>query len=243
MSSFLSRWDDESRPSFTDALKDLGMRAVPPAIVLFGAIVGFGYLLKGPLQPFGEWENGINRYFQDGRTPTGETVTKFMSMIGNTEYVIGVAVIVAALIWWRTKRWWYAVVPLIAISLQATVFVIATHVVGRARPPVERLDPTPPTSSYPSGHVGASTALYITFALMAARIENAWLRRVLVTLTVIAPLLVSYARIYRGAHHLSDVIWGIINGLVCAVIAWLYLRRDPSKGSSSASRAASRTAA
>ena len=36
MAEFLSRWDDESRPSFTDALKDLGLRAVLPAFVLFG---------------------------------------------------------------------------------------------------------------------------------------------------------------------------------------------------------------
>ncbi len=225
--SFLTRWDDdESRPTFTDALKDAGRRAVLPAIVLFAVIVGFGFLLKGPLYEYSEWENNLNRWFQDGRTPTGESITLLMSMIGNTEYVIGVAVIVAALVWWRTRRWWYAVVPLIAISLQATVFVTAAHVVGRDRPNVERLDPTPPTSSYPSGHVGASTALYATFALMASRIENPWLRRVLVTVSVIAPVLVSYARIYRGAHHLSDVVWGIVNGLVCAVLAWLYLRRD-----------------
>lgn len=236
MSAFLSRWDDETRPSFTAALKDLGRRALPPALLLFGVIVGFGFLLTGPWWQFADRENEVNRWFQDGRTPTGETVTEFMSMIGNTEYVIGVGVIVCLVIWWRTRRWWYAVVPMIAISLQATIFVIAANVVGRDRPNVERLDPTPPTSSFPSGHVGASTALYLSFAFMAARLENAWARRVLVTLCVIAPLLVSYARIYRGAHHPTDVLWGIINGAVCAVLAWLYLRRDPSKGSSAASK-------
>jgi undecaprenyl-diphosphatase len=147
-------------------------------------------------------------------------------------------VIVCAIIWWRTKEWWFAVVPLIAISLQATVFVIATAVVGRERPPVERLDPTPPTSSYPSGHVGASTALYVSFALMATRISNVVVRRVVIVLCILAPLLVSYARLYRGAHHVSDIVVGMLNGILCALLAWNYLRRDPA-GSSGTDAAAS----
>lgn len=243
MAEFLSRWDDESRPSFTDALKDLGLRAVLPAFVLFGVIVGFGFLLLGPWYQFADSENGVNRWFQDRRTEAWNSVTHVMSTIGNTEYVIGVGVVVCAIIWWRTRRWWYAAVPMIAISLQATVFVIAANIVGRDRPNVERLDPTPPTSSYPSGHVGASTALYISFAFMAARLENAWARRILVPLCVLAPLLVAFARIYRGAHHPTDVLWGVINGLVCAVLAWLYLRRDPSKASSTQDAASARAAA
>ena len=226
--SFLTRWDeDQSRPAFTSALRDFAVRAVLPAVALFAVIVGFGYLLKGPLYEFSEWENNVNRWFQDGRTPTGESVTLFMSSIGNTEYVIGVAVLVSLLVWWRTKQWWYAIIPIVAISLQATVFVAATHVVGRDRPNVERLDPTPPTSSYPSGHVGASTALYVAFALMATRIANVWVRRVVIVLCILAPLLVTHARLYRGAHHPTDVVWGIVNGVVCALLAWNYLRREP----------------
>lgn len=228
--AFLTRWDeDQSRPALRSALRDVAVRAVLPAIPLFLVIVGFGFLLKGPLFAFSEWENNVNRWFQDARTETGETITHLMSSIGNTEYVIGVAVIVAGLVWWRTKQWWYAVIPLIAISLQATVFVLAAHVVGRSRPNVERLDPTPPTSSFPSGHVGASTALYISLALMSTRIENVVVRRVAIVLCVTAPLLVTYARLYRGAHHPTDVAWGLVNGVVCALLAWNYLRREPAK--------------
>jgi undecaprenyl-diphosphatase len=243
--SFLTRYDDDhSRPKFTSALRDVFVRAVLPAVVLFGLIVGFGLLLKGPLKSYATWENGISTSFEAGRTETWNTITKFMSMIGNTEYVIAVGVIVCAIVWWRTKEWWFAVVPLIAISLQATVFVIATAIVGRERPPVERLDPTPPTSSYPSGHVGASTALYVSFALMATRIQNVVVRRVLIVLCIVAPLLVSYARLYRGAHHVSDILVGVVNGVVCALLAWNYLRREPAGSSAgdSATRSSDETA-
>ena len=50
-------------------------------------------------------------------------------------------------------------------------------------------------------------------------------RRLAVTWCVLAPAFVAYARLYRGAHHVTDILFGILNGVVCAVLAWLYLRR------------------
>ena len=162
------------------------------------------------------------------RTQTWDSVTMVWSHIGNTEIVIGVCVVAVGLLWWRTREWWRALVPAIAISLQATVFVIATAVVGRPRPHVPHLDPAPPTSSYPSGHVGASTALYVSFALLAQSIERPVLRRLVTTLFLVIPVLVAWARLYRGMHHLSDILVGALNGVVCALLAWAYLRRRSS---------------
>jgi membrane-associated phospholipid phosphatase len=239
--AFLTRYDeDRSRPAFLSALKDAFLRAFLPSVLVFAFIVLVGWLITGPLVSVGKSENSVNTWFEDGRTSTWNTITHFMSMIGNTEYVIGVGVLVAAIVWWRTKEWWFAVIPLIAISLQATWFVLATLVIGRERPPVEKLDPAPPTSSYPSGHVGASTGLYVSFALMATRISNPVVRRVVVVVCLLAPVLVTYARLYRGMHHVSDVVVGMINGLVCALLAWNYLRRDGSHaGDTDSGRASS----
>ncbi|GAA4117573.1 hypothetical protein GCM10022415_15610 [Knoellia locipacati] len=226
---FLTRYDDDqSAPSVGSALKDAGLRAIAPAFVLFGLIVGVGLLLSGPLKAFGTREESANRSLAADRTPTWNTITMFWSHIGNTEYVIGVAVIVALVVWWRTKQWWYAVVPVLAISIQATVFVIATAVVGRARPEVSHLDPAPPTSSYPSGHEGASTALYLSLLLMATRIRQPAVRVVVMVLCGLAPFLVGFARLYRGMHHPSDVAMGAVNGVLSALLAWGYLRRGRS---------------
>lgn len=215
---------DGSRPSVGSALRDLALRALGPAVVLFGAILGLGFLIVGPLGDLPA-ESGISRSVQAGRAPTWDSVTAVWSHIGNTEIIIGVCLVAVALLWWRTKQWWYAVVPLIAIAVQASVFVAVSAIVGRDRPEVAHLDPAPPTSSYPSGHVGAATALYLTFALMAQGIERAWLRRLVTVVCVVIPFLVAYARLYRGMHHLSDVAIGALNGILCALLAWLYLRR------------------
>lgn len=226
--TFVHRYElDSSRPSVGSALRDFAVRALAPALVLFAAIVGIGFLIMGPLGGLPA-ENDLSKSVAAGRTELMNSVTMVWSHIGNTEIVIGVCVIAVALIWWRTKQWWYAVVPAIAIAIQASVFVAATAIADRPRPTVYKLDPAPPTSSYPSGHMGASTALYLTFALMAQRIETAWLRRLVTAVCVIIPLLVGYARLYRGMHHLLDILVGMVNGIVCALLAWNYLRRRKS---------------
>ena len=226
--TFVHRYElDSSRPSVGSALRDFAVRALAPALVLFAAIVGIGFLIMGPLGGLPA-ENDLSKSVAAGRTELMNSVTMVWSHIGNTEIVIGVCVIAVALIWCRTKQWWYAVVPAIAIAIQASVFVAATAIADRPRPTVQHLDPAPPTSSYPSGHMGASTALYLTFALMAQRIETVWLRRLVTVVCAVIPLLVGYARLYRGMHHLVDILVGMVNGIVCALLAWNYLRRRTS---------------
>jgi len=203
--------------------------ALAPGVALWLAISAIGKLFSGPLKSWNHSESDLNRSLQDTRTQAWDSVTAIWSHIGNTEIIIGVALTAVALIFWRTRRWWFAVIPVIAISLQAAVFVAATVVTGRPRPDVPHLDPAPPTSSYPSGHVGASVALYASFAIMATTIERTWLRRSVIAVCSVIPILVAYARLYRGMHHLSDVIIGAINGLICAGLAANCLYRTPKR--------------
>ena len=211
--------DRRSGPDRRTAVRGLLRGALAPGIVLWLAIAGFGLLLTGPFKGWDHSESDLNRSLQDTRNRTWDSVTALWSHVGNTEIIIGVCAVAVAVVWWRTRRWWFAVIPAIAISLQATIFVTAAAVIGRPRPDVPHLDPAPPTSSYPSGHVGASVALYTSLAIMATTIERTWLRRTVIGVCSVIPFLVAYARLYRGMHHLSDVIVGAINGLVCAGLA------------------------
>ena len=220
-------------PDRRTAVRNLLLRALAPGIALWLSISAFGQLLTGPLVGWNRSESGLNRSLQDTRGRTWDAVTAVWSHIGNTEIIIGVCAVAVLVLWWRTRRWWFSVIPAIAISLQAAIFVAATLVTGRPRPDVPHLDPAPPTSSYPSGHVGASVALYISFAIMATSIERTWLRRTVIGVCSIIPLLVAYARLYRGMHHLSDVVIGAVNGLVCAGLAahcLLHRRSDTAAG-------------
>src|SRR5450759_2217537 len=193
-------------PDRRTAIRGLILRALVPGLVLWLAIAGFGELLTGPLKGWNRSESDLNRSLQDIRDRTWDSVTALWSEVGNTEIIIGVCIVAVVVLWWRTRRWWFAVIPAIAISLQATIFVTVSTVIGRARPDVPHLDPAPPTSSYPSGHVGASVALYSSLAIMATTIKRAWLRRTVIGVCSVIPVLVTYARMYRGMQHLRDVV-------------------------------------
>jgi len=237
--AFLTRWqEDTSRPTAKEAGRDVVVRALAPLVVWWLAVVAMGWLLTdGPLTDLGTSEESVNKSLASSRTAFWDAVTLFFSWTGATVRIIGVCLVVVVLVWWRTKQWWYAVVPLIAISLQAMVFFFTTLLIDRQRPDVEKLDDSPPTSSYPSGHAGAATGLYFTLALMALQITNPALRRVVVTVCLAVPFLVATARLYRGMHHVSDVVVAIANGTVATLLAWYWLRRDAAADAEDQTRA------
>ncbi len=230
--AFLTRYDrDPSRPRVREAFRDVVMRAVVPAIGLWSVIVVFGWLLvHGPLQGLAQSEEYVNDSVAGERTATWNTISQYFSLIGSTPVIIGVGVAVCLALWVATRRWWMAIIPLLAILMQSIVFVTAAYVVGRDRPTVEMLDDSPPTTSYPSGHESATTALYTSFLLLSLRVRRPVLRWLLVGLCALMPILVFYGRLYRGMHHITDLVAGLLNGVVCALLAWNYLRRDPQAG-------------
>ncbi len=192
--------------------------------------MGAGLLITGPLSGLDHSEDRIAEAFTRSRSDLLDPLSAVFSRVGNTEYVIGVCLLVVALLWWRTRDLRWSVVPLVSISVQATIFLFATMAVGRQRPPAIPMDASPPTSSFPSGHTGAATALYVALLLMAAsRIEQDAVRRLAIGVCALLPLLVALARLYRGAHHVSDVVAGLLNGVVCALLAyhwWKATRQD-----------------
>ena len=231
MDRFLHRYElDTSEPSVTQARRDVLRRALAPAIVLWAGILGLGLLIVGPLDSLPA-EGEVNEELVEARTPAWDSITSLMSNVGATEFIVGACVVGVGLLWWRTRQWWFAIVPALAVALQALLFVTSAQLVGRTRPEVEHLDESPPTSGFPSGHAGASTAFYLTLALVAQRIRRPVLRGLATALCVLVPLAVGFARLYRGMHFLTDVVVGTLNGVVCAWLAWRYLRRDADRPS------------
>ncbi|MEV6282090.1 phosphatase PAP2 family protein [Kribbella sp. NPDC051770] len=208
---------------------DLLTRTVAPGVALGGVIIGLGLALQGPLKALSHSEETVNKDLATDRTGTWNTITAVWSQIGNTIGVIAVCIVVASLILWRTRDLRLALVPPVAIAMQGLIFLISAKVVDRDRPQVEKLDASPPTASYPSGHVGASTGLYVAFALLATRIETTWLRWTTIIVCLAMPLLVAFSRLYRGMHHVTDVTAGILNGTLCALLAYAWYRHCSSR--------------
>ncbi|MFD5522172.1 diacylglycerol kinase family protein [Streptomyces sp. NPDC127066] len=180
------------------------------------SMVGFGLLITGPAR--GWWpltaEDTVNERLEQARTGTLTALSSIASEAGNTLTIVALTLLVCLglVLIPRLPMWRQAIFLAVAVSLQSLVFLAITESVDRHRPDVDRLDASPPTSSYTSGHTGAATALYAGLAvLVLSRVRGPW-RRVVAGLLLLLPLLVGAARLYRGMHHPTDVLGGLVNG-------------------------------
>ena len=112
--------------------------------------------------------------------------------------------VAVALSWWRRSF-----VPAIFVGLLVAgiggFYWVATHLISRDRPPVRILDPgLVPDDSFPSGHVATATAVYGGLAVLLWVLAPA--ARRWVWLLFLLPLFVALARLYQGAHHVTDVL-------------------------------------
>ncbi|MGW1764199.1 diacylglycerol kinase family protein [Streptomyces sp. NPDC002073] len=154
------------------------------------------------------------------RTPWADSVTEWLSVLASTEGIIGVTLVclVALLVLPRTPRRADALFLGGSVAVQSAVFLVVTMFVERPRPDVPRLDGAPPTSSFPSGHVGASVALYGALAtLVWTRLRGPW-RYVVAAALFLVPPLVGLSRMYRGMHHPTDVAGGLLNGVATLLV-------------------------
>ncbi|MGI5268030.1 phosphatase PAP2 family protein [Nonomuraea sp. CA-218870] len=165
-------------------------------------------------------EEAVNKSLAAERTDWWNTATDFGSSLSDTPYIVAFTAIAAIAFRLAFRRWRESVFLIAAVWSQSLVFLATTVVIERNRPDVEHLDPAPPTSSFPSGHTSAAVAFYCGMALvLSTRVRHPVLRAALWVVAVAAALTVAASRLYRGMHFVTDVMWGLLLGTVCVLVA------------------------
>ena len=177
--------------------------------VILGAVLATGWLLTGPLESTVDpWDDDVARWLADGRNDTLGAVADFGTLLGDT--IVGMSI--AALAALGFSLWRRSFVPAIFMALVAAgiggFYSVATHLITRDRPPVKILDPgLVPDHSFPSGHVATATAVYGGIFVLAVVLAPATRRWAWVLLLI--PVLEVFARLYEGAHHVTDTLTSV----------------------------------
>jgi undecaprenyl-diphosphatase len=129
-------------------------------------------------------------------------------------WILGLGVL-----WWFGDAFWkrLAVVMLIGILITAVIVMAIKFTVRRSRPQGEwggiyrSTDP----HSFPSGHAARSSML----AVLALGLGPLWLG---LSMLIWAPL-VGLARTIMGVHYPSDIIAGMVLGIVLGVLVLVFV--------------------
>lgn len=175
-----------------------------------------GRLITGPLRDLPA-EHRLNHDLRRRGDVRSARWAAAVSRSSDTSRAVGVGVALTATLLARGRRR-EAAVPAMAMGLASLTHVASSTLVGRPRPAVERLGTRQPTSSFPSGHVGAMTALAVVLGRAARILPRPAALGVRAGLVGYLGLL-GWSRLYNGQHYASDVVAGYLNGAWCGVIA------------------------
>ena len=204
------------------------MTWVASYVIMTAIAIAVGLLIVHELAGVRTFDDEVARWLQRRRTDTWDSVTWFGSIIADAYVKIPATLVLCGFFVWRWRRWTEPALLAGALVLEVGVFTTSSFVVDRRRPPIPHLDPIPPTGSFPSGHSAAAVAFYGAIAIIVCWHTRHLLARALAaTVAMVVPLFVAVSRTYRGMHHVSDVVVGLVIGIASLVITWLVVRSGP----------------
>ncbi|MEZ5407498.1 MAG: phosphatase PAP2 family protein [Acidimicrobiales bacterium] len=217
------RRDRGRSAGFPLSWRDLGLAV----LYLFGVIAAgslIGKVLVDWTAPNAvtDYDLRLARELVADRTSQLNDAAMIGSLLSSTVVKIIATLIIAAVMAVLWRRWHEPVFVIGTLLFEAGAFVAITHIVLRPRPPVEQLEGSSIGSSFPSGHVAAATVYAVVAMVVFWHTRSTVIRFVSAAVAVALPLIVGAARLYQGMHHLSDVVAGIVLGIVSILICqWI----------------------
>ncbi|UBH12159.1 phosphatase PAP2 family protein [Macrococcus armenti] len=112
----------------------------------------------------------------------------------------------------------------LSMILSGILNPLLKNIFDRERPTLLRLiDIT--GFSFPSGHAMGSCAFFGSLAILISKNTSSSFKPYFIGLCVFTILMISISRVYLGVHYPTDIIAGIIGGIVCVLLSQLILNK------------------
>lgn len=174
--------------------------------VVLGVITGIDKAVYAAIQPLG--------------SRTGDLIASAVTLLGRTDIAVGIAIVTVVVLLIRGR-----LLPAIAAAAILAVLAldgVLKNLIGQHRPPAGSghelhllpafLPKVSETLSFPSSHSALAAFLAVTIGHAAPR-----LRPIVWALTFAVVL----SRLYLDKHWASDVVGGLLLGIVVGELAWL----------------------
>jgi membrane-associated phospholipid phosphatase len=163
------------------------------------------------------FDDSVREFIMQHQDPAMHNFMRYVSLFGDWPSHTAVGLALLGLAWRRGSEEWTRIflAMLLAMMLAGVAGTVIKRSVPRSRPSVHtdiRWGGPRFSSKYhsfPSGHVGASTAFFGVLLIARRRVGLACLP---------IPILIGFSRLYIGAHYLSDVVCAAVLGTLCALV-------------------------
>lgn len=178
-------------------------------------------LLHGPML---ELDQAASLWFASHRSALLTRAMLLVSELHRTAQVLAATAVLALVLLWRGQ--WRSAPALLVVPAGMLLNAGLKETFQRLRPGI--VDPLAHLASYsfPSGHAVASTVFYgMGCALVFTHVRSQAWRAAAVAGALAMVLVVTFSRVYLGAHYPSDVVAGVAVGTICVLLFLRLLRR------------------
>lgn len=170
------------------------------------------------------FDGAVQSWIAQHQTRSGTTLMRAVSRWGDWPTHVFIGVAGAAIAYARRRREWVVIFAAMVVACAVAGLTNRTIKMsaGRSRPAVKvdagwngpslRSD----YHAFPSGHTASSMAFFAVLCGARRKIGFALLP---------IPLLIAASRLYVNAHYLSDVVFGAMLGVLCAILVWATIQR------------------
>jgi undecaprenyl-diphosphatase len=181
-------------------------------VLILGALTGIGKAIMITHNGNGDLlgDHTIPHWFAAHRTGTLTHWSLIASNLGATQDILIVSVATCVVFIAVTRHWRPVIFLAVVMFGELGAFLIVADIVKRPRPDVTHLDSHLPTSAYPSGHMAATTCLYVGIAILVIGHARGWWRYLFLIPAIVMPIMIATARLYRGEHHPTDILASVL---------------------------------
>lgn len=181
--------------------------------------IGFGMLLRASGAWSGAaWEIETLRWFHARPLPALVDQLMLAAPLFGTNLTILPAMLLVGWWLWKKRREPVVGLHLLVVSVGSlSLNPTMKYLLDRPRPDLFPLRGMYNWASYPSGHAILTTALYFTIALLLRRSRGWWWPFAIAPAIV---LLTCYSRLYLSVHWPTDLVGGLLIGVVWLVGTW-----------------------
>ena len=181
-------------------------------VLIVGALTGIGKLIMITHNANGNLlgDDAIPHWFAAHRTPVLNHWSLIASNLGATQDILIVSAATCVVFLAVTRRWRPVIFIAVVMLGELAAFLTIAAMVKRPRPDVSHLDSHLPTSAFPSGHMAATTCLYVGIAILVIGTARGWWRYLFLIPAIVMPVMIALARMYRGEHHPTDILASLL---------------------------------